>query len=134
MNRHRRRFLGAATVTIAAAQLGIIGSAAAQTFKGGQRMAAIEAGTNTSFGPLKQIDAGVLNIRYGQKFSGPYEHRTITGGIGHNLPQEALHAFAQAVVDVPRIDRRKRQVRPSASVRTCRNQRRNGGKEFWNAP
>ena len=27
-------------------------------------------------------------------------HRTITGGIGHNLPQEAPQAFAQAVIDV----------------------------------
>ena len=34
------------------------------------------------------------------KFSGKYSHRTITGGIGHNLPQEAPQAFAQAVVDV----------------------------------
>ena len=37
---------------------------------------------------------------YARKFSGPYTHRTITGGIGHNLPQEAPQAFAQAVVDV----------------------------------
>jgi pimeloyl-ACP methyl ester carboxylesterase len=37
---------------------------------------------------------------YAQKFSGKYEHRTITGGIGHNLPQEAPEAFAQAIVDV----------------------------------
>ncbi|KNY19121.1 alpha/beta hydrolase [Methylobacterium sp. ARG-1] len=37
---------------------------------------------------------------YAEKFSGRYAHRTITGGIGHNLPQEAPHAFAQAVVDV----------------------------------
>jgi len=37
---------------------------------------------------------------YATKFSGKYEHRTITGGIGHNLPQEAPEAFAQAVVDV----------------------------------
>jgi pimeloyl-ACP methyl ester carboxylesterase len=37
---------------------------------------------------------------YAKKFSGRYEHRTITGGIGHNLPQEAPHAFAEAVVDV----------------------------------
>ncbi|HEY1673928.1 MAG TPA: alpha/beta hydrolase [Streptosporangiaceae bacterium] len=36
---------------------------------------------------------------YREKFSGPYEHRTITGGIGHNLPQEAPHDFAQAVID-----------------------------------
>ena len=34
------------------------------------------------------------------KFSGPHSHRTITGGIGHNLPQEAPEAFAQAVIDV----------------------------------
>ena len=37
---------------------------------------------------------------YRGKFSGRYEHRTITGGIGHNLPQEAPKAFAQAVIDV----------------------------------
>jgi len=37
---------------------------------------------------------------YAQKFSGQYEHRTVTGGIGHNLPQEAPQAFAQAIVDV----------------------------------
>jgi pimeloyl-ACP methyl ester carboxylesterase len=37
---------------------------------------------------------------YRAKFTGKYEHRTITGGIGHNLPQEAPRAFAQAVLDV----------------------------------
>jgi pimeloyl-ACP methyl ester carboxylesterase len=37
---------------------------------------------------------------YAKKFSGKYEHRTVTGGIGHNLPQEAPQAFAQAVIDV----------------------------------
>jgi pimeloyl-ACP methyl ester carboxylesterase len=37
---------------------------------------------------------------YAHKFSGRYEHRIITGGIGHNLPQEAPRAFAQAVLDV----------------------------------
>jgi pimeloyl-ACP methyl ester carboxylesterase len=37
---------------------------------------------------------------YRRKFSGKYAHRTIGGGVGHNLPQEAPHAFAQAVVDV----------------------------------
>jgi pimeloyl-ACP methyl ester carboxylesterase len=37
---------------------------------------------------------------YAGKFSGPYEHRTIEGGIGHNLPQEAPQAFAKAVIDV----------------------------------
>ena len=37
---------------------------------------------------------------YGNKFAGPYEHRNIEGGIGHNLPQEAPQAFVQAVVDI----------------------------------
>jgi hypothetical protein len=36
---------------------------------------------------------------YAGKFSGRYAHRTI-GGIGHNLPQEAPEAFAEAVMDV----------------------------------
>jgi pimeloyl-ACP methyl ester carboxylesterase len=37
---------------------------------------------------------------YAKKFSGKYAHRLITGGIGHNLPQEAPRAFAEAIVDV----------------------------------
>ena len=37
---------------------------------------------------------------YAAKFSGNYEHRTIEGGIGHNLPQEAPKAFADAILDV----------------------------------
>jgi pimeloyl-ACP methyl ester carboxylesterase len=37
---------------------------------------------------------------YARKFSARYEHRNITGGIGHNLPQEAPAAFANAVIDV----------------------------------
>jgi pimeloyl-ACP methyl ester carboxylesterase len=36
---------------------------------------------------------------YAGKFSGKYDHREITGGIGHNLPQEAPEVFAQAVID-----------------------------------
>jgi len=37
---------------------------------------------------------------YANKFSGHYSHRLIKGGIGHNLPQEAPQAFAQAVISV----------------------------------
>jgi len=37
---------------------------------------------------------------YRAKFTGKYEHRTATGGIGHNLPQEAPREFAQAILDV----------------------------------
>jgi pimeloyl-ACP methyl ester carboxylesterase len=40
---------------------------------------------------------------YAKKFTGPYAHRTITGGIGHNLPQEAPKAFAQAILDVAKL-------------------------------
>jgi pimeloyl-ACP methyl ester carboxylesterase len=42
------------------------------------------------------------NTAYANKFSGKYTHRVIKGGVGHNLPQEAPHDFAQAVVDVDR--------------------------------
>jgi pimeloyl-ACP methyl ester carboxylesterase len=37
---------------------------------------------------------------YAKKFSGKYSHRTLTGGIGHNLPQEAPKAFADAIIEV----------------------------------
>ncbi len=37
---------------------------------------------------------------YAKKFSGKYEHRLITGGIGHNLPQETPRAFADAILEV----------------------------------
>jgi hypothetical protein len=40
---------------------------------------------------------------YRNKFSGRYEHRTIDGGVGHNLPQEAPEAFSKAIVDVDRF-------------------------------
>ncbi|MBV9990568.1 MAG: alpha/beta hydrolase [Alphaproteobacteria bacterium] len=46
--------------------------------------------------PHPQADA------YRDRFSGKYEHRVSTGGIGHNLPQEAPHDFVQAVIDVGR--------------------------------
>jgi pimeloyl-ACP methyl ester carboxylesterase len=66
-NLHRRRFVGVAAMSIAAAQLGIVGSANAQT--GGTKPAqlpSMKPGTNTSFGSLKQIDAGVLNVGYAE--------------------------------------------------------------------
>jgi pimeloyl-ACP methyl ester carboxylesterase len=39
---------------------------------------------------------------YGAKFTGKYAHRAITGGVGHNLPQEAPQAFADAIVAADR--------------------------------
>jgi hypothetical protein len=35
-------------------------------------------------------------VSYAKKFSGKYAHRIIKGGVGHNLPQEAPHAFAKS--------------------------------------
>jgi pimeloyl-ACP methyl ester carboxylesterase len=40
---------------------------------------------------------------YAKKFTGKYQHRNISGGIGHNLPQEAPKAFADAIIDVVRL-------------------------------
>jgi hypothetical protein len=40
---------------------------------------------------------------YRGKFSGKYSHRLIKGGVGHNLPQEAPQAFAEAIVDVAEV-------------------------------
>jgi pimeloyl-ACP methyl ester carboxylesterase len=76
INHHRRRFLGTAAMTIAAAQLVMTGSAGAQS--GTARptvLPAIKPGTNTSFGPLKQIDAGVLNVGYAE--AGPADGRVV---------------------------------------------------------
>jgi pimeloyl-ACP methyl ester carboxylesterase len=61
-NHDRRRLLGTAALTIAAADFAMIGSADAQSGK----LNPIKAGTNTSFSPLKQVDAGVLNVGYAE--------------------------------------------------------------------
>ncbi len=37
---------------------------------------------------------------YRAKFNGPYAHRITTGGVGHDLPQEAPQAFVDAILDV----------------------------------
>jgi pimeloyl-ACP methyl ester carboxylesterase len=63
----RRRFLGTAAMSIAAARLGMIGSAKAQAGKPKPAdLPTIKRGTNTSFGSLKQIDAGLLNVGYAE--------------------------------------------------------------------
>ncbi|HVQ82382.1 MAG TPA: alpha/beta hydrolase [Pseudolabrys sp.] len=64
INQPRRYFVGAAAVTAAAAQLGIVGSTAAQTTA--RQLPSVTSGTHTSFGPLKQIDAGVLSVAYAE--------------------------------------------------------------------
>jgi pimeloyl-ACP methyl ester carboxylesterase len=39
---------------------------------------------------------------YAKKFTGAYTHRVVRGGVGHNLPQEAPRAFAEAIIEVGR--------------------------------
>jgi pimeloyl-ACP methyl ester carboxylesterase len=67
INHHRRRFFGTAAMSIAAAQLIFSRSADAQPGEAKPaELPNIKPGTNTSFGPLKQIDAGVLNVGYAE--------------------------------------------------------------------
>jgi hypothetical protein len=72
INHDRRRFLGAAgaaALAVDATQLGMIGSAKAQTSRAGSAgsaglATAGLAAASTAFGPVKQINAGVLNVGY----------------------------------------------------------------------
>ena len=67
IDHRRRRFFGAAAMTIAAAQLGMSGSTDAQTSgTNPKQLPTVQPGTNTSFAPLKQIDAGLLNVGYAE--------------------------------------------------------------------
>jgi pimeloyl-ACP methyl ester carboxylesterase len=72
INADRRRFLGTATLSIAASQLGMMGSAAAQPGK--PRLGSvpsIKPGKNTTFSSLKQIHTGLLSVGYAE--AGPLD-------------------------------------------------------------
>ena len=67
INHDRRRFFGTAAMTIAAARFTGIGSANAQPGNTAAKDPPAPGRTaSTSFGPLKQIDAGVLNVGYAE--------------------------------------------------------------------
>jgi pimeloyl-ACP methyl ester carboxylesterase len=89
INQHRRRFLGIAALTIVGAQLGMIGPAKAQSVKTKPAdIPMIKPGTNTSFGSLKQIDAGLLNVGYAE--AGPADGPVVM--ILHGWPYD-IHSY-----------------------------------------
>jgi len=93
VNKYRRHCLGTAGMTVAAAQFGLIGSAAAQVFRpAASPLPTVKPGTNTSFGPLKQIDAGVLNIGYAE--AGPANGPAVI--LLHGWPYD-IHSFVDVV-------------------------------------
>jgi pimeloyl-ACP methyl ester carboxylesterase len=84
----RRCFFGTAAVTVAAAQLGLIASAAAQTSKASSKVPAVKPGTNTSFKSLKQINAGLLNVGYAE--TGPSDGPPVV--LLHGWPYD-IHSY-----------------------------------------
>jgi pimeloyl-ACP methyl ester carboxylesterase len=89
INYQRRHFLGSAAMTIATTQLGRFGSANAQSSKTKPAaLATMKSGTNTSFGSLKQIDAGVLNVGYAE--AGPANGRPVI--LLHGWPYD-IHSY-----------------------------------------
>ncbi len=89
INHHRRRFVGAAALTVAVAQFGVIGAADGQSDGAKPTpLPATKSGTNTSFGPLKQIDAGVLNVGYAE--AGPPNGAAVI--LLHGWPYD-IHSF-----------------------------------------
>jgi pimeloyl-ACP methyl ester carboxylesterase len=89
IDQRRRDFVGTAAVTAAAAQFGLIGSAAAQPAST-KPLPAIKPGTHTSFASLKQIDAGVLNVGYAE--AGPADGAAVI--LLHGWPYD-IHAFVE---------------------------------------
>jgi pimeloyl-ACP methyl ester carboxylesterase len=89
INRQRRRFLATAAMTIATTQLGIFGSAIAQSSKTKPAvLSMMKSETNTSFSSLKQIDAGVLNVGYAE--AGPANGRRVI--LLHGWPYD-IHSY-----------------------------------------
>ena len=89
INLDRRHFLGAAAMAIAVAQFGRLGCATAQTSTTKPAdQPTMKPGTNTSFGPLKQINAGLLNIGYAG--AGPPDGRAVI--LLHGWPYD-IHSY-----------------------------------------
>ena len=88
-NRHRRRLIGAAALTLASTQLGMTGTAAAQVGETKSlRPPAVRPGTHTSFETIRQIDAGVLSVGYAE--AGPADGSPVI--LLHGWPYD-IHSF-----------------------------------------
>ena len=88
INRDRRQLLGTAAVTVASAQLGVIAFANAQSAEATAAPPPIKPGTRTSFGSLRQIDAGPLNVGYAE--AGPGNGPAVV--LLHGWPYD-IHSF-----------------------------------------
>jgi pimeloyl-ACP methyl ester carboxylesterase len=86
INQHRRGFLGTAAIAMAATQFGMAGFSKAETSK--TKIAMIKPGSHTSFAPLKQIDAGPLNVGYAE--AGPADGPPVI--LLHGWPYD-IHSF-----------------------------------------
>jgi len=91
INHQRRRFISTAAMTVAAAQLGMMGSAQAQSSEPTHvDLPPLKPGTNTPFGTPKQIDAGLLNVGYAE--AGPADGRAVI--LLHGWPYD-IHSYSE---------------------------------------
>src|SRR5205823_6596454 len=103
----RRRFLGAAAVTLAAAPFAMSGALLAQSGDAKPGVGEVRPGTHTSFAALKQVEAGVLNVGYAEAGRADRRHRRGDlaaarqgAGVGQRLPDRQPAGQREAVAAI----------------------------------